>query len=367
MTADKLALLARGLDDAAVALHGDLTDDAARQHAWSLLGSNAQEALRALCGAGEAPAVSTVATEPAASTRQRTARCGLERFPEDTLGAIIAFVDLPMRFTCVVASRTLRDACMRVSPRLEHELLLKRFPLLTGLPVTGSSLAGVPAPKDLFRMYRDKFNGESFRAEEPESTIPFDAYTMTLELISLDTSNVAPGASGLRSVYVGSKAISPLMNTGHFYGASFTIPEGLFERAFDHPHARYYAKVMVSRRSRSGRLQFARLCGGCGVREHLDFGLRFETDDMASAKGNEALNFIRCRADNTDMFTDPTLRLYWRPVELPTNPEMEDMQLPLGGPSLFLVSFQWSTADDEENMSRPDLLNCLEHFVDWSE
>ena len=54
MTADKLALLARGLDDAAVALHGDLTDDAARQHVWGLLGSNAQEALRALCEAGEA-------------------------------------------------------------------------------------------------------------------------------------------------------------------------------------------------------------------------------------------------------------------------------------------------------------------------
>ena len=261
------------------------------------------------------------------------------------------------------ALRPASYACERMSPRLEHELVLKRFPLLTGLPVTGSSLAGVPAPKDLFRMYRDKFNGESFRAEEPESTIPLDAYTMTLELISLDTSNVNPG---LKSVYVGSKAISPL-NTGQFYGAGFTIPEGLFERAFDHPHARYYAKVMVSRRSRSGRLQFARLCGGCGVREHLDFGLRFETDDMASAKGNEALNFIRCRADNTDMFTDPTLRLYWRPVDLPTNPEMEDMQLPLGGPSLFLVSFQWSTADDEENMSRPDLLNCLEHFVDWSD
>ena len=46
MTADKLALLARGLDDAAVALHGDLTDDAARQHVWGLLGSNAQDVLR---------------------------------------------------------------------------------------------------------------------------------------------------------------------------------------------------------------------------------------------------------------------------------------------------------------------------------
>ena len=46
-----------------------------------------------------------------------------------------AFVDLPMRFTCAVASRTLRDACMRLSPRLEHELVLKRCPLLRTLPI----------------------------------------------------------------------------------------------------------------------------------------------------------------------------------------------------------------------------------------
>ena len=272
--ADHCKIFAKSLALDAECLAASKNYDAAR--AWSLLGSRAQNILKALCAAGDAPAVSAGSSEPAAS-RARTAS-GLARCPEDVLGAIIAFVDLPMRFTCVVASRTLRDACARMSPRLEHELVLKRFPLLTGLPVTGSSLAGVPAPKDLFRMYRDKFNGESFRAQEPEATIPLDAYTMTLELISLDNSSVAPG---LKSVYVGSRAIS-LLNTGTpytgppFYGAGFTIPEGLFERALDQPHLRFSANVMVSRRSQTGRVQFARLYSGV-IGEYDSIGFSFDT------------------------------------------------------------------------------------------
>ena len=47
-----VALLARGLEDAAVALGASLADDAARQGVWSQLGEDAQEVLRALCAAG---------------------------------------------------------------------------------------------------------------------------------------------------------------------------------------------------------------------------------------------------------------------------------------------------------------------------
>ena len=362
MAADKLALLTRGLDDAAVALHGDLTDDAARQHAWSLLGSNAQEALRALCAAGEAPAVSTVATEPAASTRQRTARCGLERFPEDALGAIIAFVDLPMRFTCVVASRTLRDACMRLSPRLEYELVLKRFPLLTALPIR-TSLAGVPAPRELFRSYRGRFNGRIFRAPQPNPTISLDAYTLALEL------RMREAEGPWESVYVGSGAITRLVATSTRIGASFTIPEGLYERALGQPHVRCSANVMVSRRSRSGRLQFARLFDGL-VEENTGLGFRFDVDDVPYASDNTALNFIRFRADRTDNWTDPTFQLYWQAADLPqvNVPALEPgtFQRPRG-PSFLFASFKWSTAEDDENMVERDIANCLEHYVDWSE
>ena len=360
MAAHKLALLTRGLDDAAVALHGDLTDDAARQHAWSLLGSNAQDVLRALCGAGEAPAVSTVATEPAASTRPRTARRGLERFPEDVLGAIIAFVDLSMRFTCVVASRTLRDACMRVSPRLEHELLLKRFPLLTGLPVTGTSLAGVPAPGELFRMYQEKFDGERFESQQPWPSISLVEYTLAgvpaYYTLALEL-RLREAEGPWESAYVGSRVISPQGADGALgVGASFSIPEGLYERALDHPHVRFSANVMVSRRSQTGRVRFARVYSG--VIDHISgHGIDFEIDNMpyAPRSENPALHFIRYRADHSHNWMDPTLRVRWEPIH------------GAAGASGLLVSFKWITADFDENMSERDVANCLEHYVDWSE
>ena len=350
MTADKLALLARGLDDAAVALHGDLTDDAARQHVWGLLGSNAQEALRALCEAGEAPAVSTVATEPAASTRPRTARRGLERFPEDVLGAIIAFVDLSMRFTCVIASRTLRDACMRLSPRLEHELVLKRCPLLRTLPI-GTSLAGVPAPRELFRAYRGRFNRRGFSSRRPEPSISLDAYTLALELEATNGMGTPR-----KSVYVGSRAIEPQV-PGQGICATFTLPEGLYERALDQrtshfPHRRFSANIMVSRRSQTGRVQFARLYSGV-IGDNDSWGFDFDNDDLPYASDNTALQFIRFRTDHTDMWMDPSLYLRWNAGA--------------AGRSVLHVSFVWRTAEDDDIMGERDIANCLEHFADWSE
>ena len=67
--------------------------------------------------------------------RPRTAS-GLQAFPEDVLGAVISFADLPMRFTCVVACGAMRDAAAKLSPRLEHALVLRRYPMLA---TTGST------------------------------------------------------------------------------------------------------------------------------------------------------------------------------------------------------------------------------------
>ena len=149
--ADHCKIFAKSLALDAECLAASKNYDAAR--AWSLLGSRAQNILKALCAAGEAPAVSAGSSEPAAS-RARTAS-GLARCPEDVLGAIIAFVDLPMRFTCVAACSTLRDACAHQSPRLEHSLVAKRFPLLSTFSNIGT------APRDLFA------RSKNLRAEMP--------------------------------------------------------------------------------------------------------------------------------------------------------------------------------------------------------
>ena len=126
---------------------------------------------------------------------------------------------------------------------------------------------------------------------------------------------------------------------------------------------------MVSRRSRSGRLQFARLFDGL-VEENTGLGFSFDVDDVPYASDNTALNFIRFRADRTDNWTDPTFQLYWQAADLPqvNVPALEPgtFQRPRG-PSFLFASFKWSTAEDDENMSKKDVANCLEHYVDWSD
>ena len=353
--ADRLALLARGLDDAAVALHGDLTDDARqRQHVWSLLGSNAQEVLRALCAAGAAPAVSAGSSEPAAS-RARTAS-GLARCPEDVLGAIIAFVDLPMRFTCVATCSTLRDACTRQSPRLEHSLLAKRFPLLTTFSNIGT------APSELFRTFKE-FESDNGGSRRPETSIALDAYTLSLVITAREIESAGPG-QGWR--YTGTQE-AICVGTGELQSEAaprvvykFTIPDAAYERAWrldqNEAHWWFFATVVASRRDASDRLQFAKLVHEhCHLDENDQFA--FDAGEIPPVAGNQALNFYKWKADNVDMYTDPHL-------------ELENMGPSASGAATVEATFRWQLGPmplDDDFMTERDARCCLEHYAAWSE
>ena len=350
MSAADAETLARSLNDAAVAAGSAFVTDAARQQVWSLLGSNAQEVLRALCAAGEAPAVSAGSSEPAAS-RARTAS-GLARCPEDVLGAIIAFVDLPMRFTCVATCSTLRDACTRQSPRLEHSLLAKRFPLLTTFSNIGT------APSELFRTFKE-FESDNGGSRRPETSIALDAYTLSLVITAREIESAGPG-QGWR--YTGTQE-AICVGTGELQSEAaprvvykFTIPDAAYERAErfeddDEAHWLFFATVVASRRDTSGRLQFAKL-----VHEHCrrDESNQFEFDisEMPIPAGNQALNFYKYKADNVDMYTDPQLEL--------------DMM----GPSAVRATFRWQlgpTPIEEDFMTEQEARACLEHYAAWSD
>ena len=375
MSAADVQTLARSLNDAAVAAGNAVVTDAARQQVWSLLGSHAQEVLRALC-AGAAPAVAT-ATVPAAS-RPRTARCGLARFPEDVLGAIIAFVDLPMRFTCVAACSTLRDACARQSPRLEHSLVAKRFPLINAFGSASAleqheqfvqaidaqlgesdtaalSNRRLPAPRDLFRTFKD-FEGENTFAVRPDTSITLKAYVLSLEIKALKIERAAPGGrwgflGTQKSIYVGTGELQSIGLGNVTY--KFTVPEAVRERVVQLPEGESWsllATVVASRRGASGRLQFAKI-----YQEHCSLDesgqLDFDSTEMPLLAGsNPALNFIKFQADNTDMWTDPVLELFH-------NAEFGSVE----------ARFKWRTPDAIVDMTVHDARCCLEHYAAWSE
>ena len=348
MSASDAQTLARSLNDAAVAAGQSLVSDA---ELWGLLGSNAQEVLRALCAAREAPAVAG-STEPAASTKPRTS-CGIERFPEDVLGAIIAFVDLPMRFTCVAACSTLRDACARQSPRLEHSLVVQRFPLLRTFSNIGT------APSELFHTFKE-FEGENGRSRRPESSIALDAYHLSLVITAreIEPTSLYHGGWDLtgtqEAICVGTGELQSEAAPRVVY--KFTIPDAAYERAErfeddDEAHWLFFATVVASRRDTSGRLQFAKL-----VHEHCrrDESNQFEFDisEMPIPAGNQALNFYKYKADNVDMYTDPQLEL--------------DMM----GPSAVRATFRWQlgpTPIEEDFMTEQEARACLEHYAAWSD
>ena len=350
--ADHCKIFAKSLALDAECLAASKNYDAAR--AWSLLGSRAQNILKALCAAGEAPAVSVGSSEPAAS-RARTAS-GLARCPEDVLGAIVAFVDLPMRFTCVAACSTLRDACTRQSPRLEHSLVAKRCPLITTF---GS--AGAPAPRDLFRTFRGFERGNAF-AVVPETSIALEAYTLSLEIKARKIERAAPDDdwrfNGTQeSIYVGAGEFRSERTDGEGdVTYIFTVPEAALESAVQLPESdverwRFRATVVASRRGASGKLQYAKLYHlNCIIYGRQNTDIQFDVMEIPLVAGNQALNYIKWRADDVDMYTDPVL-------ELLHNAEFGTVE----------ATFKWNTPNDITDMTEHEVRCCLEHYAAWSE
>ena len=361
MTDALVVTLASDLEHAATAL--DVVDDEARQHIASLLSPKARQLLAALTAADHAPPPPTAVTAPPIAVappsasalpptsdpagERPTARprpaSGLQAFPEDVLGGIVSFVDLPMRFTCVVACGAMRDAAARLSPRLEHALVLRRYPMLATI---GSSPTAAPAPRDLLRAYERIFRRR--RAARPRPTTTLDNYTLSLEL---DVTPTVPPPEGVRrrSLWIG---------TGTFSGDDeatfeFTVPDDLFATMTADLHRGWEmeAKVMVSRRTGGGRVQIANLFDG-SVEEYGDQEVVFDWSIVPHDRRNKALHWLNpanFAEPNNYLWNVPKLFLTW----------------PVWTPKLK-ADFMMRNEDGLVGMSRSEACMTLEHFVEWS-
>ena len=135
---------------------------------------------------------------------------------------------------------------------------------------------------------------------------------------------------------------------------NFTIPDAAYERATQLPEServswRFLTTVVASRRGASGRLQFAKLHHEeCHVMSQGN-QFWFDNTEIPLAAGNQALNFIKWRADDSDMYTDPVF-------------ELDPM-----GPSVVEAVFKWISPHDSEDMTVHDARCCLEHYAAWSD
>ena len=361
MTDELFLTLASRLEHAATAL--DVVDDEARRHIASLLSPKARQLLAALTAADHPSPPPTAVTAPPIAVappsasalpptsdpagERPTARprpaSGLQAFPEDVLGAIVSFVDLPMRFTCVVACGAMRDAAARLSPRLEHALVLRRYPMLATI---GSSPTAAPEPCDLLRAYERIFRHR--RSARPRPTTTLDDYTLSLEL---DVTQAVPPPEGVRrrSLWIG---------TGTFSGDDeatfeFTVPDDLFETITAELHKGWEmeAKVMVSRRTGGGRVQIANLFDG-GVEEYGNQEVIFDWSIIPHNRRNKALHWLNPAGfaePNNYLWNVPKLFLTW----------------PVWTPKLK-ADFMMRNEDGLVGMSRSEACMTLEHFVEWS-
>ena len=275
--------------------------------------------------------------------RPRTAS-GLQAFPEDVLGAVISFVDLPMRFSCVVACGAMRDAAAKLSPRLEHALVLRRYPMLA---TTGSSPTDATAPRDLLRTYKRYFRStRRFAQTQPTTTL--DEYTLSLEI---DVTQALPQPEGAlqrfrrRSLWIGTGTLSG----GNSPAFEFTVPAGLFEIVDDYVESGWdlRANVMASRRI-GGRVQVAKLFQG-GVADWDETSIMFEWENIPHNRRNKALGWLQRVHDSEDLYMDPQLALYW-----------------FAEAGKVDARFVFSTENDRDDMSLSDACLTLEHFAEWS-
>ena len=374
---DALVLtLVRGLEHAATAL--DVVNDVTRREVGALLSPKARQLLAALTAAptdaadplGDA-AEAIEASDPqpkrqkaSASkptgkpkkrrhvaessddddARPRTAS-GLQAFPEDVLGAVISFADLPMRFTCVVACGAMRDAAAKLSPRLEHALVLRRYPMLA---TTGSTPTDAQPPRELLRTYKRYFRStRRFALPLPITTL--DEYTFSLEL---DVNQALPTAEGAqqrfrrRSVWIGTGTLSADDSPAF----SFSVPNDVYEKVDDYMDRGWHlkAKVMASRQVSGGRVQIAKLFYG-GV-DDMDYGgVYFSWEIIPYNRRNKALDWLYRIHGDHELDVEPQLALYW-------NLTRREVR----------ARFAFMTPDDRGDMSLSDACMTLEHFVEWS-
>ena len=76
---------------------------------------------------------------------------GLLRVPDELLDIILGYSDLRTRFVAATTSHQFCDSIARLSPRLEYQLVRKKFPLLATALDADRSHAPAP-PRELYRI-----------------------------------------------------------------------------------------------------------------------------------------------------------------------------------------------------------------------
>ena len=287
----------------------------------------------------------------------------------DPLAEVLGFSDFGAVFACVAASRALRDAIDQLSPILQYELVINRFPILATLSC-GSPVDPMRelSPRELWGSQSQLLRSSAWLDFGPR--LGLDAYVFSIEVEcgSMKGVHVRPidsvfGASvpkGVRSAHVGTGTIRPAEQGTPI---SFDVPAGLW------PHIEYRqlveedpylidfrVTIMASRRGTHSR---AILYRGWMELEHLE---RLSMPMGGGGKNywghqSEAFGWLK----NTNGYEvggkrKPALDLSWKLV---------DPQLPEGR-SVIEARFKW-VCSDHNRIWEPAHDDAPEHAIVMNE
>ena len=256
--------------------------------------------------------------------------------PEDVTTSVLSYSDLRGVAACAAASSELKRCLARLSPDLEHRLVLRRFPLLATVAEHVDA-----EPRDLFYSQMKLFE-EDGPSQRLVPTRGLDEYIFSLE-IEFHQMN-GHSIVHREAVFVGSG--SPLEGSAIL---KFHPPADLFERAVTAVESgmNIFVRVMATKRFEKGR---ARL--GLGGPDDLTEGVIFEFWSFGSMRhevetGPRPTSFINQSIDENGGSEWPELDGQW----------CYD--------SGFDLHFRWENPHGSRTMSVEDACLALEHYVTW--
>ena len=263
----------------------------------------------------------------------------------DPLAEVLRFSDFGAVFACVAASRALRAAIEQLSPKLQYELVINRFPILATISC-GSDAA--LTPRELYVSQRQLQNSGPWLDFGPR--LGLDGYVFSIEIEQgtpeMRDNSVKRKPGGMKSVHVGTGTIRPVGQGTPIY---FDVPAGLWvdlphpQLVEEEPHwMEWTVTIMASRRGTHSR---AILYRGDMEKEHLEKLSMPLGGGGRNYWGHQCEVFGWLRNENGDEFcgkSKPALDLSWKLV---------DPQLPEGR-SRIEAHFRWVCSDHNRHWDR---------------
>ena len=281
---------------------------------------------------------------------------------DDPTSSILSYSDLRGWAACAAASSAFNRCLKRLSPHLEHRLVLRRFPLLA--TVAEEMDPDRTAPRELF--YSQMYLFEERQSRPLAPTRGLDDYIFSLQI---ECNPRGEGDRQRESIFVGIGSPTlwqPPWTEEALAAIEFHPPADVFARVADHFYDRdfddavmdIHVRVMATKRFEKGR---ARLGQG-SVNDFTD-----GTDGRARAGGRHSFIFrdldtmrksLAYGEGGTDARPLAGRRVDWRGE----GPEL----LGKWSSSAFTFTFNWDPIGDNNHfMTVEDVCLALEHYVTW--